>query len=79
MGNTSTTSDMQIIPLLIAGSKEELKNILMRVKEESERDDLKLNIKQLYEKYLKKKIMASDSIQFSSVQSLSCVQLFVTP
>ena len=70
---------MQIIPLLIAGSKEELKNILMRVKEESERDDLKLNIKQLYEKYLKKKIMASDSIQFSSVQSLSCVQLFVTP
>ena len=79
MGKTSTTSDMQIIPLLIAGSKEELKNILMRVKEESERDDLKLNIKQLYEKYLKKKIMASDSIQFSSVQSLSCVQLFVTP
>ena len=30
---------------LMAESKEELKNLLMRVKEESERDSLKLNIK----------------------------------
>ena len=37
----------------------------MRVKEESERDDLKLNIKQLYEKYLKKKIMASSPVTSS--------------
>ena len=42
---------MQIIPLLIAESKEELKNILMRVKEKSERAGLKLNIKKLYYKY----------------------------
>ena len=29
---------------LMAESKEELKNLLMKVKEESEKDDLKLNI-----------------------------------
>ena len=40
---------------LIAESKEELKSLLMRVKEESERPDLKLNIK-------KTKIMASGPI-----------------
>ena len=55
MGEISTTSDMQIIPLLIAESKEELKNILMRVREEIERAGLKLNIK-------KTKIMATVSI-----------------
>ena len=32
---------------LMAESEEELKNLLMRVKEESERDGLKLNIKKL--------------------------------
>ena len=41
-GETPTTSDMQIIPL-IAGSKEELKSLLMRVKEENEKAGLKLN------------------------------------
>ena len=40
---------------LIAESKEELKSLLMRVKEESERPDLKLNIK-------KTKIVASGPI-----------------
>ena len=40
---------------LMAESKEELKNILMRVKEESERASLKLNIK-------KPKIMASGPV-----------------
>ena len=39
----------------MAGSKEELKSLLMRVKEESENADLKLNIQ-------KTKIMASGSI-----------------
>ena len=39
----------------MAGTKEELKSLLMKVKEESERATLKLNIK-------KTKIMASDSI-----------------
>ena len=41
--------------ILMAESKEELKNLLMRVKEGSERASLKLNIK-------KAKIMVSDPI-----------------
>ena len=53
-GETPTTSDMQIIPL-IAGSKEELKSLLMKVKKESEKADLKLNIQ-------KTKIMSSSPI-----------------
>ena len=44
----------------------------MKAKEESEKVGLKLNIQ-------KTKIMASSSIQFSSVQLLSCVRLFATP
>ena len=55
MAETSTTSDIQIIPFLIEESKDDLKNILMRVKEESERAGLKLNIQ-------KSKIMASGYI-----------------
>ena len=50
-----TTSNMQIIPLLKAGSEEELKSLLMRVKGESEKASLKLNIQ-------KTKIMASRPI-----------------
>ena len=49
---------------LMAESKEELKSLLMKVKEENEKAGLKLNIQ-------KTKIMASCSI--SSVQSLSHV------
>ena len=57
----------------MAESEEELKSLLMKVKEESEKPGLKLNIQ-------KTKIMASGPISsFSSVQSLSRVQLFVTP
>ena len=52
---------------LMAKSEEKLKSFLMRVKEESERASLKLNIK-------KTKIMASDPIQFSSVTQ-SCLTL----
>ena len=51
----------------MAESEEELKNFLMKVKEESETAGLKLNIQ-------KTKIMASSSIQFSSV-SQSCPTL----
>ena len=36
---------MQMTPLLKAESKEELKSLLMKVKEESEKVGLKLNIK----------------------------------
>ena len=47
---------------LIAESKEELKSLLMRVKEESERAGLKLNIK-------KKKIMTSGPIASWKIES----------
>ena len=46
---------MQTDTTLLAESKEELKSLLMRVKEESEKAGLKLNIQ-------KTKIMASSSI-----------------
>ena len=43
----STTSDVHSDDItLLAESKEELKSLLMRVKEESEKADLKLNIKE---------------------------------
>ena len=55
---------------LMGESEAELQNFLMKVKEESEKIGLKLNIQ-------KTKIMASGAV--SSVQSLSHVWLFVTP
>ena len=55
---------------LMVESKEELKSLLMKVKEENEKAGLKLNIQ-------KTKIMVSSST--SSVQSLSHVWLFATP
>ena len=55
---------------LMAERKEELKSLLMKVKEESEKVGLKFNTQ-------KTKVMASGPI--SSVQSLSRVRLFVTP
>ena len=59
---------------LMAESEEELKSLLMKVKEESEKVGLKLNIQ-------KTKIMASSLIrdQIRSDQSLSRVRLFATP
>ena len=62
---------------LMAESKEELKSLLMKVKEESKKVGLKLNIQ-------KTKIMASGpitswQIKFSSVQLFSRVRLFATP
>ena len=53
-GEISITSDMQMTPpfAFLAESKEELKSLLMKVKEESEKTGLKLNIQ-------KTKIMAS--------------------
>ena len=52
-GGISTTSDMQMRTTLIVESKEELKSLLLRVIEESEKLGLKLSIQ-------KTKIMASD-------------------
>ena len=44
LGEISITSDMQITPPLTAESEEELKSLLMTVKEESEKVGLKINI-----------------------------------
>ena len=44
LGEISTTSDMQMTPPLLAESEEKLKSFLMKVKEESEKAGLKLNI-----------------------------------
>ena len=54
-GEISITSDMQMTPPLLAESEEELKSLLMKAKEESEKVGLKLNIQ-------KSKIMASGPI-----------------
>ena len=53
-GEISITSDVQMMPPpFMAENEEELKSLLMKVKEESEKVGLKLNIQ-------KTKIMASD-------------------
>ena len=54
-GEITITSDMQITPPFMAESEEELKSLLMKVKEEREKVGLKLNIQ-------KTKIMASGPI-----------------
>ena len=54
-GEISVTSDMQMTPPLWQKMEEELKSLLMKVKEESEKVGLKLNIQ-------KTKIMASGPI-----------------
>ena len=46
-GEISITSDMQTDTTLMAESKEELKILLMKVKQESEKAGLKLNIQKL--------------------------------
>ena len=55
LGAISLTSDMQITPPLMAESEEELKSLLLKVKEESEKAGLKFNVQ-------KTKIMASGPI-----------------
>ena len=54
-GEISITSDMQMTPHLTAESEEEIKSLLMKVKEESEKVGLKLHTQ-------KTKIMASGPI-----------------
>ena len=55
LGVIPTTSDTQMIALVMAECEEELKSLLMKVKEESEKAGLKLNIQ-------KTKIIASGPI-----------------
>ena len=57
VGETSTISDNADDTTLMAESEEELKSLLMRVKEENERAGLKLNVKNK-----ESKIMASGPI-----------------
>ena len=45
LGEISITSDMQIDTTLMAEREEELKSLLMKVREENEEVDLKLNIR----------------------------------
>ena len=54
-GDISITSDMEMTPTLMAEREEELKSFLMKVKEESEKVGLKLNIQKI-------KIMAFGAI-----------------
>ena len=54
-GEISITSDMQLTPPLWQKAKKKLKRLLMKVKEESEKVELKLNIQ-------KTRIMASGPI-----------------
>ena len=54
-GEISITSDRQMTPPFLAESEEELKSLLMKVKEKSKKVGLKLNIQ-------KSKIMASGTI-----------------
>ena len=54
-GEISKTSDNQMIIILMAESEEELRSLLMKVKEQSEKVGLKLSIQ-------KTKIMASNPI-----------------
>ena len=55
LGEISITSDMQMTTTLMAEREEELKSLLMKVKEESKKVGLKLNIQ-------KTKLMASAPI-----------------
>ena len=55
---------------LMAESEEELKSLLMKVKEESERVDLKLNIQKM-------KIMASSSITSWQMDGKQCQTFFL--
>ena len=54
-GEILITSDMEMIPPLMAECEEELKSLLMKVKQKSEKAGMKLNIQET-------KIMASDPI-----------------
>ena len=71
-GRNINASDMQITPPLMAESEEELKSLLMKVKEESEKVGLKLKIQ-------KTKIMASSPItswKWTGKQWKQCLTLF---
>ena len=47
LGKISITSDMQMITALMAESEEELKSLLVKVKEEGKKTGLKFNIQKM--------------------------------
>ena len=77
MGEISITSDMQMTPPLMAEGEEELKNLLMKMKEESEKVGLKLNIQKTDHGIWSHHLMAnkwgnsgnSDSLYFGWLQN----------
>ena len=71
-GEISVTSDMQMTPHLMAESEEELKSLLMKLKEESEKIGLKFNIQ-------KTKIMASGPITLLQIdwETMETVRDFI--
>ena len=73
-GEISTTSDNADDTTLITESEEELKGLLMKVKEESEKVGLKLNIQ-------KTKTMASSPITSQQIDKVETVTdfLFLAP
>ena len=70
-GEMSITIDVWMTPSMTE-SEEELKSLLMRVKDENEKADLKLNVQ-------KTRIMASGPITSWQMLLFSPVRLFVTP
>ena len=72
LGEKSVTSDMEMTTTLMAESEEELKSLLMKVKEESEKVGLKLNIQ-------KTKIMASSPITSLQIdgETMETVRAFI--
>ena len=68
-GEISTVSDMQMIPPLMAESKEELKNLVMKVKEESEKAGLKLNIQKL--KFITSNLITSWQIDGDTMETVT--------
>ena len=70
LGEISITSDMQMTPPLWQKNEGELKSLLMKVKEESEKVGLKLNIQ-------KTKIMASSPITQIDGETMETVADFI--
>ena len=52
LGEIAITSDMQMTPPLMTENEAELKSLLMKVKEESEKVGLKLNIQRTESRHL---------------------------
>ena len=69
LGEILITSNMQMIPPLMAESEEEIKSLLMKVKEESEKIGLKLNIQKM--KIIATGPVASWEIDGETVETVS--------